>query len=669
MEFWSKDKKDKKDLLSQEIGHLEDNLEHKIDHLENHLDKKVDVIEDKVDKSTKAIKDIDHELWEIQKSTRTLFHAFEKLHNDLRAKYNWYYNWHLKPYANTTHWLTLSIYIVLIILLILYGLGFLGGVKTASYAAAGIPKMVNYQGKLTNASNIPVADGSYNFIIRIYDSEADGSCLWAWKGTCGSPTAVAVTTANGIFSVMLGDTGYASTNALTLDFNTDSYWMQVEVGGETLTPRKRLGAVGYAYNSDTVDGRHESEFALLAGRSGGQTLIGGSAVTDDLILRTTSGAGESGADMIFQTGNNGGTEAMRILFSGNIGIGAVSPAARLEVEISSTAAVTGLLVDQDDLDQIGVQVTNAVNATATMLDFATNSISGNLINLDWDGATQATGNVVGEYLDFTNLTPVNNAANYAYGLHINDPAAANSATSYGLYLQGTNWDYAMYVEDKVFIGETLTVKAASGQDILVIKDGSDNTTATVNNTGELSFSNAGRHARRIQLNAEYPGAVLSTFYGSGTDASITGTMTSDTDTAGNLLRNYYEWTSSEASLNYYTVPVRITLPQDFSAWATSDAIVISFATESTDAANNLLSVYVYNSDDTPGTVITSSTSNKSSVAGTWATVTIDDSALAPGSNPEWTTAGHTGMIYLRMGSKSDNYTHVGDIKLNYLSKW
>jgi hypothetical protein len=72
-----------------------------------------------------------------------------------------------------------------------------------------------------------------------------------WKGSCGTPVAVAVPISSGIFSVLLGDTSYASTNALDLSFNDDNYWLQVEVEGEKNSPsRRRIGAVGYAYNSE-----------------------------------------------------------------------------------------------------------------------------------------------------------------------------------------------------------------------------------------------------------------------------------------------------------------------------------------------------------------------------------------------------------------------------------
>ena len=85
----------------------------------------------------------------------------------------------------------------------------------------------------------------------------------------------------------------------------------------------------------------ETNYALLAGRGGGQTLIGGTGTTDDLILRTTSGGGASGADLIFQVGNNGATEAMRILNSGNVGIGTMSPSEKLQV--SGGGLFTGAL--------------------------------------------------------------------------------------------------------------------------------------------------------------------------------------------------------------------------------------------------------------------------------------------------------------------------------------
>ncbi len=82
-------------------------------------------------------------------------------------------------------------------------------------------------------------------------------------------------------------------------------------------------------------------YALLAGRAGGQVLIGGTGTTDDLTLQTTAGVGAAGADMHFLVGNNGDVEAMTILNNGDVGIGA-SPAADLDVNQTKVGGTTSV---------------------------------------------------------------------------------------------------------------------------------------------------------------------------------------------------------------------------------------------------------------------------------------------------------------------------------------
>lgn len=75
-----------------------------------------------------------------------------------------------------------------------------------------------------------------------------------------------------------------------------------------------------------------SIFAILAGKAGGQTLVGGSAVTDALVLQGTSGNGTAASPAVqLKVGNNGGTTALTVLNSGNVGIGTTSPTAKLDV--------------------------------------------------------------------------------------------------------------------------------------------------------------------------------------------------------------------------------------------------------------------------------------------------------------------------------------------------
>jgi hypothetical protein len=60
-------------------------------------------------------------------------------------------------------------------------------------------------------------------------------------------------------------------------------------------------------------------------------IIGGTSTTSTLTLRSTSGSGTTGADIIFQAGNNGALETMRILNSGYVGIGMSAPLRKFDV--------------------------------------------------------------------------------------------------------------------------------------------------------------------------------------------------------------------------------------------------------------------------------------------------------------------------------------------------
>ena len=126
-------------------------------------------------------------------------------------------------------------------------------------------------------------------------------------------------------------------------------------------------------------------------------------------------------------------------------------------------------------------------------------------------------------------------------------------------------------------------------------------TVTLSATTGLQFTGTARPYKTLALNAEYAGGTITAFYGAGTDTNITGSMTSDTDTSGNLLRNYYSWNRTQSTQHFQTVAVRVELPSDFDNWAPANALEIDYMTESTTSTNSLLDVYIYNGDDTPGT--------------------------------------------------------------------
>ena len=107
---------------------------------------------------------------------------------------------------------------------------------------AGVPQLMNYQGRLTNPDGTPVADDTYEVTFRIYDELS----TQRWAETHN------ITTANGFFSVELGSNG-APIEPSHLDY--DECWLGVQITGEPeISPRARLVTAPYAQRVSTVDG-------------------------------------------------------------------------------------------------------------------------------------------------------------------------------------------------------------------------------------------------------------------------------------------------------------------------------------------------------------------------------------------------------------------------------
>ena len=128
-----------------------------------------------------------------------------------------------------------------------------------------------------------------------------------------SVNAISCVTANTSTSGCLSSTDWNTFNGKqgTISLTTTGTSGVSTFSGGTLNiPNYTTSLTGYLQNN--------------VGITGGTTLIGGTAVTDALHLQSTSGVGTT--DYIsFLVGNNGGTEAIKIVDSGLVGIGTTTP--------------------------------------------------------------------------------------------------------------------------------------------------------------------------------------------------------------------------------------------------------------------------------------------------------------------------------------------------------
>lgn len=155
----------------------------------------------------------------------------------------------------------------------------------SSWVVAAVPKLINFEGKLTDSDNNPIT-GTKSIQFKIYTVETGGTPVW-------NETQSVTLDSKGFYSVLLG-----SEHTLDVDFNTD-YWLGITVESDSeMTPRYRLASVGSAINADMVDGKHASEMVtkIVAGTN---VNISPTTGVGEVTIDATDGGG--GGDMLKST--------------------------------------------------------------------------------------------------------------------------------------------------------------------------------------------------------------------------------------------------------------------------------------------------------------------------------------------------------------------------------
>ncbi len=117
--------------------------------------------------------------------------------------------------------------------------------------AAATPAIITYQGKLLVNGTAATTTLAMKFVI--YNNASGGTALYTASGTLPTTSTVNITPVSGLFSVNLGDTGTNSLSPTIFQNNSDLY-LEISIDGQVLSPRKRITAAPYSFNSKYLDG-------------------------------------------------------------------------------------------------------------------------------------------------------------------------------------------------------------------------------------------------------------------------------------------------------------------------------------------------------------------------------------------------------------------------------
>ncbi len=449
--------------------------------------------------------------------------------------------------------------------------------------AASAPNMVNYQGRITDTNGTPVTDSSLEMEFFFYDASEVGNCIWSNSSSdCdfGDPDlneARTVSLSSGLFSELLGDVDDAEAYAAIGDSifgDNAAVYLEVVIEGETLDPRKRMGAVPYALNADTLDGQDSSAWLqatnnlsdldnAATARGNLDLEIGTDVQAYDADLSTLAGLTEADSTFIVGTGSGWTTES-GVTVRTSLGLGSLATLSTVDIsDNTNLVAGTNITLTDDTLsvddafmlntgdsasgdysftgsidltpstniDAVDISGANLTSASA--LDIDSGNTSGNVIDLALNPDATSTANGIA----VSTMTTTGNTLSGDLILLTMDAVDADGYTGDGLKIvidtsQSTGYPirvetdgageiFSVMENGNVVIGNDLNLNGdlidADGE--LYIESGT--ATALTLNSGTTGVINIGNDGSAESINIGTGSAVKTVVLGSSDTTSST----------------------------------------------------------------------------------------------------------------------------------------------------
>ncbi len=239
---------------------------------------------------------------------------------------------------------------------------------TLLHATAGVPKIINFQGRLMDSSgNLLGTSGGtdYCYKFSIYDATTGGSKIWP----TGSPSTMTIVTRLGVFDGSIGDVA-AGGDTLDLTFTDDQAFVDVQVATkvgatcapgdgaesfESLSPRPQIVSSAFAITANGVYGNGKV-FVGTTNTSGADIALTNTGIyTGTGLLNLTANSATSG---ILASVNGNGLSTGTLLNLSSNGTAAGASQTGLNISLQGINATSGITT-------YGAQISNTHTGTTS----------------------------------------------------------------------------------------------------------------------------------------------------------------------------------------------------------------------------------------------------------------------------------------------------------------